>query len=626
MSSLSSRIDRYRPFLAGQTPDFSALESLIRQDLESLPESVPDLELEAMHLLAAMASLQSGAPDLARDYALVAHNLNPDRHETALLLSAAGATAGHFESASYFLKLLTTSMPSSDEWIATLIAPHLPDPVALFSEIEEAPYEKKGEALLYKGLARAAEEAFRTHLAFFPNSPASLIGAARALVLSGEMEAALDMLRAARVLLPDNTQISDLMASLLHQSGDFATAHALFTAGLYGSHDTVRHAIALNHSLNDPTLPASAISSQIHALSALLTATAKTLPPRARSLPAAGQPLTLAYVLDPLRPEQEQQALAEILRHHSRPEHRIVGIGIGPLSAQHNTQYKAAVDHWVDISGVADRTLARLVSAEQPDALIVTTDLRYPQTLPLLCSRLAFSQAMLSTLPEAPAIPHLDLFLSECAGNDLSVPLTVRVEPLPSARTAAGGCQIALAGSLRDFTPALLSALAPALHRMPQVTLLLRNEDYARDPARTILLTRFGTFGLAHRVDVLDVSSDAELYQNADLAILPPGELSPQSVITALAAGIPCVTLMPEAPHLQRPASLLHALGLGDTCVAPDPSSLASLIEGWATAPDRRSAFAETAAALLATSPLLDARSHALRIEQAIHAHLATLR
>lgn len=107
MSTISSRIDRYSPFLSGSAPDFSGLEQEIRQDLEALTEEISDPELEAMHLLAALASLQSGAPDLARDYGHVAHDLNPDRYETVLLLSAIGSTVGHFESASYFLKLPT---------------------------------------------------------------------------------------------------------------------------------------------------------------------------------------------------------------------------------------------------------------------------------------------------------------------------------------------------------------------------------------------------------------------------------------------------------------------------------------------------------------------------------------
>lgn len=625
MSTNASRIDRYSPFLTATPPDYSGLEEAIRQDLEALTEEVTDSELEAMHLLAALASLHSGAPDLARDYGQVAHELNPDRQETVLLLSAAGSTAGHFESASYFLKLMAVSPASEETWITTLVTPHLPDAVALFSAIDEAPYEKKGETLLYQGQARAAEEAFRTHLAFFPNSPASLIGASRALVLSGELDSALDMLRAARVVIPDNVQISDLMASLLHQSGDFATAHALFTTGLEGSRDSIRHAIALNHSLNDPTLSEAALTHQLKTLSEVLRATSKTLAPRARSKTAQDQPLTLAYVLDPLRPEQEQEALADILRHHSRPDHRVIGIGIGPLSAHHNAPFKPAVDHWVDISGLADRALARVIASEVPDALIVTSDLRYPQILPLLCSRLSLCQAMLSRLPDAPDLPHLDLFLTECAGHEHGIPLVIPTSPLPSVRQAGGGCQIALPGSLRDFTPALLAAVAAVLHHTPQATLLIRNEDYGRDPARTTLLTRFGTFGLAHRVDVLDVSSDAELYQNADMAVLPPGEMSPQSVISVLAAGIPCVTLLPEGRHLQRPARLLQALGLGDDCVASDAASLSRLIEGWITTPERRAAFATAAAEILASSPLLKAKTHAARIEQAVHAHMATL-
>ncbi|WP_155976320.1 tetratricopeptide repeat protein [Novispirillum itersonii] len=624
MANSFSSIDHFRKFFNKDGVNFGELEDAVAAEIDALPEDAPKEQLEACYLLIALACLQRGALDRAWEYAFAAHDLNPDRSETCQILSVCGSRVGHFENAAYFLKLLNASVPSDEAWITEFVVPHLPDVAAEFVKIDEAPFEKKGELLLQSGMLEDAERCFRMHLSFFPQALGALIGVVRCLIAANEADAALNMLRAARVIHPDNMQIVDLMAALLHQAGDFRSANALFRSTLHDSADVGRHAFALNHMLEDPTVLAQEIKERQHRLAELVRQGVKGAPLMPAMPTMSNETLTLAYFLDPLRSAAEQTVLADILRHHTAPACRVVGIGIGPLSAFHNEVYKSAVQSWVDVSGLSDRTLARVIGTETPDALIVTGDLRYPQALSLLCNRIAPCQGLISRLPDPLDLPYLDLFFPETVGSALSLPLLQAQDPVPSVVSDGADVLIGLAGDFRDFDPEILASLAVALTSLPKVTLLVQNRGYDLEVARASLLNRFGTFGLAHRVDAVDVVSGLEFCQNSTLLVLPHGSPSSQWVVDALAAGVPCLTVSPPARHLQGPAATLRALGL-QSCVAETMSDLPAMVRHWVDAQDERAAFRQNSAGLLAGADLFDLAGHASRIEGAVRAHLSTL-
>lgn len=615
------RPDDFRAFLTESSPDFSALETALQAALDGISPDDPKVR-EPLLILASLAAFKLYAIDRAYPYALEAHDLNPDRQETCVLLAALGAVAGSFEVASYFLKLINASIPSPEGWVDDLVRPHLPDPVFLFGNIDEAPLERQGQLFLSQGNITEAEQAFRGHLAFFPHAKSALLGIVTCLLTQGETWAAVSMLRAARTTLPEDPEITDVLASLLWQTGDSRSAQALYALSLSQAEEPGRLARFLNHALTDGQVPVPTLQQQSARLVSLVRNSSKSVLPRGLTALQPGERATLVYVLDPLHTYDQQQALAAVMLQHDRQRVRVVGTGFGPLSADHNSVYKPAVDHWIDLSGLGERTLLRVISAESPHAIILDTGLNHPHLLTLLCNRIAPVQAMRATLPGKPDLPHLDLILTE--GEDstdsLYLPLFTRREPQPSQRED-GDCLVALPGSFQDLGPETIAMLATALHRNPMATLILRNQGYDRDPWRSELLARFGNFGLAHRIDILDVPSDTALFQSCDLAVLPYGSGTPQQVVDALTAGLPCLTLRHPHTHLNRPAAFLTALGLSE-CVTDSPAALTEQLTDWIRSGEHRAAFAEKAHQALQTNAVLQPRTQAAALEAAVFERL----
>ena len=152
-----------------------------------------------------------------------------------------------------------------------------------------------------------------------------------------------------------------------------------------------------------------------------------------------------------------------------------------------------------------------------------------------------------------------------------------------------------------SYTAAALAAAC--LHRVPESKLILPGYDFSSDEVVQRLLTLFGTFGVAHRVDLVDVEDEPSFALECDVVVSPPSPWALGRVVAALWAGVPVVAWAPRDRRLRRVSSFLTAAGLQKTCISESMQDVAALAEYWAQNLEERLSFRDEIRDRLMQSP-----------------------
>jgi predicted O-linked N-acetylglucosamine transferase (SPINDLY family) len=158
------------------------------------------------------------------------------------------------------------------------------------------------------------------------------------------------------------------------------------------------------------------------------------------------------------------------------------------------------------------------------------------------------------------------------------------------------------------------------LHAAPEAKLVLRDRGFTQADALKRVLDIFGTFGVAHRVDVIAEASPAAFFAHGDVALLPYPCPRPVSLGEALSAGLPVVCPAGEAPWSRAAASILDHLGIAADTVAADGEAYVALALHWAASPGERAALPARLEEAARTSRIWDPAARAADLAAALEA------
>lgn len=601
--------------------DWAAIAALAEARLAERPEC------DSANYVLALAAVYRDDLAAALHAATRACELSPDTADHQDLLAIVYGLAGDVNQALFHGKAAAGCTRRSA--FARIVPETFPTLAQVFIQIREQPLLNRGLGAMNRGWWPEAEHWFRQHLAFVPDCREAALGLGESLLAQDQALAAAEALRGLRHTLPQNPALASLLAQALSRIGEFDQARACHgIARSLAPEDGEVAAVALLDAASDPRSDAAAVAAD-------LLAWGKTFGiDDARTAPVPvgtdRRRLTIGYLVANAAGRGDAPWLADILSRRRSDEYTAVGFGYGPLSTPSNLVFQKCVDRWQDVRGADAFTFAAMVRAEGIDILVDLAGLEAPALHAAFASRMAPCQvAWLGTpslglagfdavltdrsLAPAPAVRPKILRL----GSVLVPPPTLVARPPREQGSEILLMADAALGELNAVTVERWSAI---LHAAPEAKLVLRDRGFTQAEALKRVLDVFGTFGVAHRVDVIAEASPAAFFAHGDIALLPCPCPSPASLGEALSAGLPVVCPAGEAPWSRAAASILDHLGLAADTVAEDGDAYVALALRWAGSPGERAAFPARLEAAAQRTRVWDAAARAEDLAAALEA------
>lgn len=585
--------------------------------LESDPECAEALFVQATLAIVGQ-DLAAGA-----GLALRAMESGLNAGECADLLAVAHGMAGDFNIAVYYAKL-ATALPASPE-LRALVPPSIPSFAHVLETMSERPLLKRATRHLVAGQWREAERWFRQHLAFEPADREAHLGLGRSLLEQGVPRAAVEALRAARHLLPDDPELASLLGKALSQIGERDEAGACHRwAQSLEPHDPAIHSAPLLDALGDSAARPDDLAADFQAWGRRFGVATSASAGETVLRRAGGVLSTIGYVVGGLGASGQGQAVARILGRRNAGLYQAVGFGFGTLTDAANVPFQKCFDRWQDVEGVDPATLQAMVIAEGVDVLVDAAGFTAPRLLSAFGGRMAPCQVAWLYTPYGTGLAAMDFLLTDrFVDPDPAVASELREEPemlaggavvavpplanrATKARTEDDQLVLAADASLGDLDGRTIEAWAHILHTLPGSVLVLKNHDFQATDNLARMIGMFGNFGLADRVDVVSEDDGAAFYACGDVALLPFASPDPQSVVDALAAGIPVICPAGRGRHARYAASVIHHLGLADRMVAADLAQYVQAAVAWAADPVERQRLRGALPSHLQQAPLFD--------------------
>ncbi|MEO5337998.1 MAG: tetratricopeptide repeat protein [Magnetospirillum sp. WYHS-4] len=545
---------------------------------------------------------------------------NPQVAEYAEWAAAAFVQVGDFPNSMYYAKM-AAALPS-DPNIRALRPDGLPVFAEIFLDIEEFPLMQKAIGAAAWGRWTEAESWFRQHIALEPRHRDGYLGLAQCLLVQGRGQSAVQILRAAMHNMAGDAAIASLLGQALTSNGMDRDAQAVHRWAMERApEDESIAAAAVLDLIADSEREASALAGDVRSWGDRFGMKAGALGPVPRAR-RKGR-LTVAFLMGAVGRRLKGTALAGILANFDRNRFRLVGFGGGVLTDGHNIVFQKALDAWHDIRDMDPFTFGAMVAAEDVDILIDVSGFWSPKILAGLGARVAPIQVAWMGAPLGTGVASFDGMLTDAflvpegtvppfAERPLRMktgclPVDLPAGDLPLADIDDGHPPVFAADvSMAELTPRLVETWAGILAESPESPLVLYDHDF-RDSGNTDrLISLFGTFGLAHRVDVVGSVSPVDFFAQADVALAPLAGYRPETVLNPLWAGIPVVAMAGDGVHRRESGSLLHHLGLGAETLAADVVSYRRLALGWAGDLPRRMAFRNGIRQRLQSSPVFD--------------------
>lgn len=624
MTAGDGRDDGVRGFLDAATisaerQDWAEVAARAALLLEANPECPEALFVQAA-LAIAGHDLAAGA-----DLALRAMDGDLNVGECADLLAVAHGLAGDLDTAVYYAKL-ATALPSSPT-LRALVPPAVPTFAQVLETVSERPLLKRATRHLVASQWREAERWLRQHLAFEPASREAHLGLGSCLLGQGVPRAAVEALRAARHQLPDDAEIASLLGKALAELGQRDEAGACHRwAQSLAPHDPAIHAAPLLDALSDSGARPDDLGAAFQAWGRRFGIATTARAGEAVSRRADGVLSTIGYVVGGRGASGQGEAVARILGRRNAGRYQAVGFGFGALSDAANIPFQKCFDRWHDVEGADPATLQAMVMAEEVDVLVDVAGFTAPGLLVAFGGRMASCQAAWLDAPYGSGLAAMDYLLTDrfvdpdpavaagyveelefVAGACVVVAPPIATLGSPAVRTGVDDELVLVADvSLGSLDGRTMEAWAHILHTLPGSVLVLRNHDFQAADNLARIIGLFGNFGLADRIDVVAEAEGAAFYACGDVALLPFASPDPQSVVDALAAGVPVICPVGCGRHTRFAASVLHHLGLADRMVGADLESYVRAAVAWAADPVERQRLRAALPSHLHQAPLFD--------------------
>lgn len=514
-----------------------------------------------------IAEFQAGEMEAAIEALSASIEEAPDEPLAYAYLAFICAAQGLADDAGSFIAQTRSLAPQRHDLLAALGESFLKagDPVAAQHYLEEAIAAQPDMFMAYPAFAEALRQ---NDLA----QQAIQILSAAAGIESGSREAILDDLVAMLVARGDLSTLSAVCLRARHYAHYHSLGIRLMTRTATSSKrvdEEVRHYL-------DKHLPG-------HHLASL-----KRLSRSHRS------PLTIAFVVNNFRREQQSGRLEALLQHLPAEQFITVILDNDPATEHTETRHRCSLlsDHWRSISQQGDPVAAQELSALAPDILIDVDGIGARHRLGLLHLASAPLKGAWSDIP----LSHSGI--AQIIGQAM---LTGEPGELPSTRTIALPdlgevyCLPAIEAEARaTHDTVALGCLTPAIQVcadswrlyasllgcLPDSTLTI-NLDELSTPAEEFIVDIFKAAGIdPTRLKFIHARTNEELcraWNDLNLGLAPLYGAGDMALPTALWMERPFIALDSDQPWSRRPSALLRLVGL-QHLIATSPDDYLPLI------------------------------------------------
>lgn len=338
--------------------------------------------------------------------------------------------------------------------------------------------------------------------------------------------------------------------------------------------------------------------------------------------------LRIGYISADLRDHSVTFFLEPILQHRDRDAFDVVCYSANPADDGVTERLKSYVDDWVDVNGIDDEELAQRMVADGIDILVDLSGRTVGNRLGVFLFQPAFLQVSYLGYPTYSGCWKIDYRLTDGVidpdddGLDYEQPLRLpgsmfcyrppaeapAVTPPPVLQR--GAMTFGSFNTVQKISPETIALWARILHAVPDSTLLLKANSFAREQAAKRTLDALERAGIApERVRIAagvpERQAHLAMYGDVDIAL----DTFPYNGVTttceALWMGVPVITACGETHASRAGASILGALGLGE-CIATSADDYVAAAVALASDTDRLTQLRLQLRATFAASALCD--------------------
>jgi|GEM_PF-2380136 len=516
------------------------------------------LALKPNHPLAmfglALVALRHGERASAVAALTVAHEQAPCEPLFPELLALLHVEAGALATACYFAKLSTAL--GFDEQTQALMPSSLSFAHAL-SGISEKPWLRIADALQGAGASLEATNFYERHLTFFPEDDTAQRNLAVALVDSGNVVRAAELLTelqaTGRLTAPD----CSLLARARAMMGDAEEAEQLHHSAVSLAPDDM--AIRCAQLADAIFYPEQTETNYKNlCLSLISQADIPTDAENAGSGPKADGPLRIGFLLMQPRDTRDMAVVALVARRLKSPRFSVCCYGNGELDEPTNASFQLENLVWNNTRELDPATLAAIIAGDDIDVLIDIGGHAAPRHVLTLSHRPVRCQVSWLGNPCGALGYAIDRQLSMPEGVYVFDPVEVSPRSPVNYRSAVTfGADVGLSALHAD----LIAAWGAILELVPGSRLSLRNRQLTEPALIDRLVARFQAVGVADRIDLFEGDFD-EFHAAIDIALAPFVAINPHEAVAAISRGVPLVALAGEGGHRNQAAGLLDRLGL----------------------------------------------------------------
>jgi len=528
-----------------------------------------------------------------------------------------------------FYAKMAAAVPSKDE-LKAILPTFIPDLASVFMEVVEQPLLKKALGAVAKQEWADAIHWFGQELELNPANREGYTGYAHCLMALARFREALDVLRSGAHAVPEDAEIQALLSVTLAALGEFEGARECHIyATKLAPNDLALSALALTDGFASPNASAAELAAKCAAWMDKFGVKSDF----SSSRPAEQKDrLTIGYVVGSFGRREGSQPLSNILAHRSADRFQTVGFGLGNLTDQSNTQMQKAFDIWHDVGGMDAVTLGALVDAEDVDILVDVGGFTCPELVVAFADRIAPVQVSWIGSPFGSGSDNVDARLSDKyveQGTDGSIYKEkvvhgdlinlLLVEPKPRSSIEVERQESVMTygvdATFRELTSESIRVWASVLHENPESMLALRDHDFKNHENLVRLMSLFGNFGLAHRIDLISSDDDAEFFGNIDVLLVPMAGSRPELPINAINYGVPVVCMAGSNVPSRMSSLAIKGIGGADNVVAETEADYIEYAKYWTVDAGARKQFAEKMAGNVADTPLFNFKARSKVLE-----------
>ncbi|WP_167730214.1 CDC27 family protein [Terasakiella sp. SH-1] len=501
----------------------------------------------------------------AYQYGLHSFELDGDCAEVSEFLAVLCVLAGKTKESYFYRKNLSILEPNQE---LQKIIPFgfIPDYTSALDNITETPLLQKAESHVNRLEWDIAEFWFSQHLAFEPNDRDAYLALARCLMRQERFRAASESLKSCAALFPKDTEIATMQGYLMTELGQFSEARAIYKWAMeLAPYDEQVFANYIKDMQANPNISEQQLMSEMEDwIEKHITEIKSAIEPRVHG---PRDVYNVGIIVSGVDRTRVAPMIGDIFTQRDLSKFYVTAYGEGDITYPFNTYFKAAVDEWRDVAHADSVTLRNMIVADGVDILIDFGGLQSIESLKCFGSRLAPVQISWSGSVLSGALPQYDYVVAEQlpeqyadkkATCEISNIFSAKREALDKQEERTDNTATFIADvTLSELTFDTVSTFAKVLLAKPEAMLVLRSHDfYAEDNSR-LLIERFGLYGVAHRVDVIQESDRRAFFNNGDVALMPNGGNEPEVVLDAMTAGVPILGKMADRNSLCKGSTAL---------------------------------------------------------------------